>query len=311
MKILFMGTPDFAKTIAEAIYSSGYELAGVVSQPAKKKGRGQKIVQTPVGEFAIEKGIELFQPESVKNFELDEILKRLEPDMIVVAAYGKILPEYILNYPKYGCINVHASLLPKYRGAAPIQRCIIDGETKTGVTAMYMEKGLDTGDMIKKTELEILPEETAAELTVRLAKLGGELILEVIELAENGELKREKQNDDESTYARMIEKKEGEIDWSRSGEDIKNLVRGLNSWPLAYTYYNESVFKIGEVNFVSETHNFKSGEVVYADAKKGLRVAVYNGYIDILKLQAEGKKMMASKDYLMGHDIEEKTILGL
>lgn len=306
-----MGTPDFAKTIAEAIYSSGYELAGVVSQPAKKKGRGQKIVQTPVGEFAIEKGIELFQPESVKNFELDEILKRLEPDMIVVAAYGKILPEYILNYPKYGCINVHASLLPKYRGAAPIQRCIIDGETKTGVTAMYMEKGLDTGDMIKKTELEILPEETAAELTVRLAKLGGELILEVIELAENGELKREKQNDDESTYARMIEKKEGEIDWSRSGEDIKNLVRGLNSWPLAYTYYNESVFKIGEVNFVSETHNFKSGEVVYADAKKGLRVAVYNGYIDILKLQAEGKKMMASKDYLMGHDIEEKTILGL
>ncbi len=311
MKILFMGTPEFAKTALEAIYAGGHEVVGVVSQPAKKKGRGQKIVQTPVGEFAIEKNIELFQPDSVKNFELEEVLNRLEPEMIVVAAYGKILPEYILNYPKHGCINIHASLLPKYRGAAPIQRCIIDGEEKTGVTAMHMEKGLDTGDMIKKAELEILPDETAAELTVRLAELGGKLILDVISIAEKSALPREKQNDELSTYARMLEKKEGEIDWSKRGKEIKNLVRGLNSWPLAYTYYNGEIVKIGEASYEIESHSYKNGEVVLSDAKGGLKVAVSDGYIEIIQLQVEGKKMMSAKSYLMGHAIEKKTILGI
>lgn len=305
-----MGTPEFAKTAAEAIYEAGHEIVGIVSQPAKKKGRGQKIVQTPVGSFAEEKGISLFQPESVKNYELDEVLKALCPEMIVVAAYGKILPEYILDYPKFGCINIHASLLPKYRGAAPIQRCIIDGEKVTGVTVMYMEKGLDTGDMIKKAEMEILPDETASELTERLAELGGKLILEVISLAEKGKLAREKQNDSESTYAKMIEKKEGEIDWSKKGCEIKNLVRGLNSWPLAYTYYNGSLVKIGKVSYVVLNHSYKCGEVVYASAKKGLRVAAGDGFVDIDTLQTEGKKMMTSKSYLMGHIIEEKTVLG-
>lgn len=310
MKILFMGTPDFASTILEYIIKAGHEVVGVISQPDKKKGRGQKIVYTAVHETAEKAGLVTYQPESLKDMALLPLLEKLCPEMIVVAAYGKILPEYILNYPKYGCINVHASLLPKYRGAAPIQQAIIDGCKKTGVTTMYMAKGLDTGDMLLKEEIEIGEDETAEELFSRLSHLGGELILKTITALEKGEIKGEMQNEAESSYAHMIEKSMGEIDWSKNAKDIKNLVRGLNSWPLAYTIYKGKVMKIGSVKIEEKKHNYPFGEIIKASAKEGLFVAAGGGIVEILTCQFEGKKMMSAKDYLMGHSIDEKNILG-
>lgn len=310
MKILFMGTPDFAATVLEYIAGEGHEIVGVVSQPDKKKGRGQKVVYTAVHETAEWLGIETYQPESIKNGELEQVLCTLKPEMIVVVAYGKILPEYILNYPRYGCINVHASLLPRYRGAAPIQWAIIDGCEETGVTTMYMEKGLDTGDMLLKESVKIGEDETAEELFERLSHLGGKLILKTIAAAEAGTLAPEKQNDSESSYASMINKSMGEIDWSKNVCEIKNLVRGLNSWPLAYTYYKDAVMKIGSVKVSVCEHSYKFGEVVKASAKEGLFVAASGGIAEIATCQFEGKKMMAAKDYLMGHEIEVGSVLG-
>ncbi len=310
MKILFMGTPDFASTVLEYIIKSDHEIVGVISQPDKKKGRGQKLVYTHVHQTAENAGLITYQPETLKDMAIMPLLEELKPEVIVVVAYGKILPEYILNYPKYGCINIHASLLPKYRGAAPIQWAIIDGLEETGVTAMYMEKGLDTGDMLLKKSVKIKEDETAEELFERLSHLGGELILETLSGLEKGELKGEKQNGSESSYAPLINKALGEINWSKNVFDIKNLVRGLNSWPLAYTYCNGEIMKIGSVNARKETHSYSVGEVIKASAKEGLFVAANDGIIEILTCQFEGKKMMNAKEYLMGHSIDIKTVLG-
>ncbi len=310
MRILFMGTPDFAEVVLSYIINAGHEVVGVISQPDRKKGRGQKVVFTPVHAFAEEHNLRFFAPESIKNGELCEVLEDTRPDMIVVVAYGKILPEYVLNYPKYGCINVHASLLPKYRGAAPIQWAIINGEKTTGVTTMFMEKGLDTGDMLLKEEVTIGENETAEELFDRLSHVGGKLILKTIEAAEKGELKPEKQNENESSYASMIDKKMGEINWSDNIFKIKNLVRGLNSWPLSYTYYKGSLLKVGSVRAIPETHNEPFGKIKKASSKEGLFVYAEGGVLEILTCQAEGKKMMSAKDYLMGHSLTEGEILG-
>lgn len=310
MRILFMGTPDFAEVVLSYIVSAGHEVVSVISQPDRKKGRGQKVVYTPVHQFAEEKGLSFFAPESIKNGELMEVLESTKPDMIVVVAYGKILPEYVLNYPKFGCINVHASLLPKYRGAAPIQWAVINGEKTTGVTTMFMEKGLDTGDMLLKEEVAIGDDETSEELFNRLSHVGGKLILKTIEMAEKGELEPEKQNESESSYASMIDKKMGLISWSDNVFKIKNLVRGLNSWPLAYTYYKGSLLKVGSVNVYEEAHNEPFGKIKKASSKEGLFVYASGGVIEILTCQAEGKKMMSAKDYLMGHSLEIGEILG-
>lgn len=310
MRVMFMGTPDFSVYSLKLLVEEGYNVTSVVTQPDKKKGRGHKMAHPPVFDYAFENGIEIFQPENLKKENFEEILINQNPDIIVVAAYGKILPEYVLNYPKYGCINVHASLLPKYRGAAPIQRCIIDGEDKTGVTIMYMEKGLDTGDMILKKEVEITREDNYESLHDKLANIGTIALKEALKLIENGNFTREKQNDELSNYAPMIDKETAKIDWSKSAEDIFNLVRGLYPYPKAYTTYDAKLFKICKAEVTDKKSNSKFGEItnVYKDS---FEVECGDFNLKVTKIQTEGKKEMEVSDYLKGNIIEKGKILGL
>ncbi|MBE7037307.1 MAG: methionyl-tRNA formyltransferase [Ruminococcaceae bacterium] len=310
MKVMFMGTPDFSVYSLKLMVEEGYDVTSVVTQPDKKKGRGHKMAHPPVFDYAFEKKIEIYQPENLKKENFEEILIKENPDIIVVAAYGKILPEYVLNYPKYGCINVHASLLPKYRGAAPIQRCIIDGEEKTGVTIMYMEKGLDTGDMILKKEVEITRDDNYETLHDKLANIGTIALKEALMLIESGNFTREKQNDELSNYAPMIDKETAKIYWDKSAEDIFNLVRGLYPYPKSYTTYDGKLFKICKANVTDRKSNGKIGEItnVYKDS---FDVACSDFNLNITKIQTEGKKEMDVSDYLKGNTIEKGKILGL
>ena len=239
MKIIFMGTPDFARDSLEAVYNAGYEIIGVVTNPDRPKGRGMKMIPSSVKEFALEKELKIYQPEKVKNnIEFIDEIKSLNPDVICVVAYGKILPEEILNIPKLGCINVHGSLLPKYRGAAPIQWAILNGDKETGVTTMYMDKGMDTGDMILKEKVTIGEDETTGELWDRLSKIGGELLVKTLEQIEDRTAPREKQGED-YTMAPMLNKDMAKIDWeNKSAIEVKNLVRGLNPIMGVYTFWN-------------------------------------------------------------------------
>ncbi len=305
-----MGTSDYAVVCLQALAKSGHEVVSVVSQPDKPKNRGHKLMPTPVHAAADALGLLVHQPETLKDGAFLSVLEAEKPDLIVVVAYGRILPKYILEYPKYGCINVHGSLLPKYRGAAPIQRAVLAGEKVTGVTTMYMDVGLDTGDMILKKETEIGADETSAELFDRLAVLGAEALLETVEMLENGTAPREKQNDAESTYAAMIDKAQAEIDWSLSATEIKNLVRGMNSWPLAYTYYKGARVKIGSVQVIENEMRGTAGQVLYANRTDGLCVRCGEGAVLVQTVQFEGKKMMDVKSYLLGNAIEENVILG-
>ena len=310
MRVMFMGTPDFSVYSLKLLVEEGYNVTSVVTQPDKKKGRGHKMAHPPVFDYAFENGIEIFQPENLKKENFEEILINQNPDIIVVAAYGKILPEYVLNYPKYGCINVHASLLPKYRGAAPIQRCIIDGEDKTGVTIMYMEKGLDTGDMILKKEVEITRDDNYESLHDKLANIGTIALKEALKLIENGNFTREKQNDELSNYAPMIDKETAKIDWSKNAEDVFNLVRGLYPYPKAYTTYDAKLFKICKAEVTDKKSNSKFGEItnVYKDS---FEVECGDFNLKVTKIQTEGKKEMEVLDYLKGNIIEKGKILGL
>ncbi|MBE7026386.1 MAG: methionyl-tRNA formyltransferase [Ruminococcaceae bacterium] len=308
MRVLFMGTPDFAVGCLKALCENSFDVCGVVSQPDKPKGRGHKLQPTPVHEYADSMNIAVYQPEKIKNGELVEVLNETKPDVIIVVAYGKILPEYILNYPKYGCINVHASLLPKYRGAAPIQRCIIDGEKETGVTTMYMEKGLDTGDMILKKVIDIDEEETAATLHDKLMNLGAQVLIETLEMVKDGSVKAEKQDDAQSSYAPMIDKASALIDWQKSAREIANLVRGMNPYPFAYTYYNDKMMKIGQAQVIETQKNDACGKILGA-SKDGILVACGEGSLLIKMVQFEGKKMMSVRDYLAGHLVDADVIL--
>lgn len=310
MRILFMGTPDFASESLKALLKCGHDVVGVVTNPDKPKGRGHKMAFSPVKEVAIENNIDIYQPNSLKNGEMDDVLERLKPDAICVAAYGKILPKEILNFPKYGCINVHGSLLPKYRGAAPIQRAVIDGEKVTGITTMLMGEGLDTGDMLLKEEVIIREEETAEQLFDRLAIIGGELLLKTLSLLEKGEITPVKQNESEATYAPMIKKEMALIDWNSTAEQICNLVRGMNSWPMAYTYFNEIGIKIISATVGKDKSFATPGEVIGVVKKQGLEVACSDGSVIIKELQAAGSKRMAAEDYLRGHDIPTGAVLG-
>lgn len=303
-----MGTPDFAAVSLEALSKSGAEIVGVISQPDKPKGRGHKLVPTDVKSKAQELGYAVYQPETLKNGAIEGLLNELNPELIVVAAYGKILPEYILNYPKYGCINVHASILPKYRGAAPIQWAIINGEEETGVTIMQMEKGLDTGDMMSVRTTKIGEYETAEELFERLAVLGGELLVDTIEDIKNNKITPVKQDDDKATYASMIDKKMGEINWSKTTDEIISLICGMNSWPLAWTLYKGETLKI--VTAKRSEGNGANGEILSLDRGKGLKVATGNGAIYIEIAQFPNSKKMNVEDYARGHEIEIGTILG-
>ena len=305
MKIVFMGTPDFAVGALQAIIEAGHQVVAVVTQPDKPKGRGKEMQMTPVKACAVEHGIPVFQPVKVKTPESVEVLRGYEADIFVVAAFGQILSEEILNLPKYGCVCIHASLLPRYRGAGPIQWAIIDGEKKSGVTIMQMDKGVDTGDMLFKAEVEISEEETGDSLHNKLAEAGARLIVEALPKIEAGDVTPVKQNDEESCYAKMLQKSMGRIDWQQSAKKLDCLIRGLISWPGAYTTYHGKNLKIWE----EKPADPKEAGIRLTDAAPGTIVgvekdAVYvqtgDGVLKLLSLQLEGKKRMAVRDFLLG-----------
>ena len=316
MKIIFMGTPDFAEESLKELYNAGHEILGVVTNPDKPKGRGMKMIPSPVKTFAQEHNLKIYQPQKVRNNEefINEI-KGLQPDVICVVAYGKILPKEILEIPKYGCINVHGSLLPKYRGAAPIQWAVLNGDKVTGITTMYMDVGMDTGDMILKQEVEIGKDETTGELWDRLKIIGGKLLVETLKQIENGTAPREKQGED-YTIAPMLSKDMAKIDWhQKTAQEIKNLVRGLNPIMGAYTFLNEKKIKFWKVDVASneeiviENMDFlKNGTVVRSDAKEGLYVKCKEGILKVLEIQGENARRMPIQDYLRGNNIEELEI---
>lgn len=308
MRIIFMGTPDFAVPSLEALLTK-HEVVLVVTQPDKPKGRGKKMVPTPVKACALEHGIPVLQPEKVKEPEFVEQLRSYEPDLIAVTAFGQILSEPILEMPKYGCINVHGSLLPKYRGAAPMQWSIIDGENVTGITTMYMAKGLDSGDMLLKAEVEITDEDTFATIHDKMAVTGANLLLDTLDQLEAGTLERIPQDHDAATYAPMITKETGHIDWSKNRQDIINLIRGLNPVPAAYTIYEEEVLKIfGAVISDVQADDAANGEIV-AVVKKGFVVKCGDGCLLITEVQARGGKRMMTDAYLRGHAMKEGILL--
>ena len=313
LNILFMGTPDFARESLKAIYNAGHNILGIVTNPDKPKGRGMKLVASPVKEYAIEKNLKIFQPEKVrKNEEFIEQIKELNPDVICVVAYGKILPKEILEIPRLGCINVHGSLLPKYRGAAPIQWAVLNGDKTTGITTMYMDVGMDTGDMILKQEVEIGEDETTGELWDRLSKIGGKLLVDTLKQVENGTAPREKQGDDFSV-APMLSKDMAKIDWeNKSAQEIKNLVRGLNPIMGAYAFLNGSKIKFWKVdvakNIGYDEDNikiFKNGTVLISDQKDGLFIKTEKGILSVLEIQGENAKRMSINDFLRGNQINE------
>lgn len=314
MNIVFMGTPDFAKESLEAIHKAGHHIIGVVTNPDRPQGRGMKLQPSEVKKFALEKEFKIYQPLPIKNnTEFIGEMKKLNPDVICVVAYGTILPKSILEIPKFGCINVHASLLPKYRGAAPIQWAVLNGDKTTGVTTMYMDKGMDTGDIILKQEIEIGEEETTGELWDRLAKIGGELLVETLQQVEKGIAPREKQGKD-FTIAPMLSKEMAKIDWeTQTAQDIKNLVRGLNPIMGAYTYLAGKKIKFWKVDLAKEEEIVlegsidarKNGTVLVSNPKKGLFIKTKQGILKILEIQGENAKRMPIQDFLRGNLIQE------
>lgn len=312
MKIIFMGTPDFAKESLEALYNAKYEILAVVTNPDRPKGRGMKMIASPVKEFALEKGIKIYQPEKVRNNEefISEI-KALKPDVICVVAYGKILPKEILEIPSKGCINVHGSLLPKYRGAAPIQWAVLNGDKKTGVTTMYMDVGMDTGDMILKQETKIGEDETTGELWERLSKIGGDLLVKTLKEIENKTAPRIQQGDD-FTMAPMLDKSMAKIDWeNKTALEIKNLVRGLNPIMGAYTFLNGKKIKFWKVDVAKDIFAdgdmefMKNGTVIVSDKRDGIYIKTKDGILKVLEVQGENAKKMPIQDYLRGNQINE------
>ena len=303
MRIIFMGTPDFSVGTLEALVEAGHEVCLVVTQPDKPKGRGKEMQYTPVKEAALKHGIEVYQPRRIREAECVEKLRQYNADIMVVIAFGQIIPKEILEMVPYGCVNVHASLLPKYRGAAPIQWSIIDGEAVTGVTTMQMDEGLDTGDMLLKTEVPITAEETGESLHDKLAKAGAALCVETLAKLQEGSIVPEKQGESPTAYAKMLDKKLGNIDWTKSAVEIERLVRGLNSWPSAYTYWNKKVVKIWKTSVIDENSNEQVGTVVKVE-KDGFYVQTGNGILKVLELQIPGKKRMDAGAFLRGYTIE-------
>ena len=307
MKVIFMGTPDFAVPTLEALIEK-HEVLAVVTQPDKPKGRGKKMVFPVIKEKALEHNITVYQPQKVKTPEFVEILKEYQPDIMVVVAFGQILSEEILNIPKYGCINVHGSILPQYRGAAPIQWSIINGEEFGGVTTMYMAKGLDSGDMILKAEEKIKPDDTYGSLYDRLSVIGADLLIKTLDLIENGEVKRIPQNDDEATFAPMIKPELEHINWNGKNTDIVNLIKGLNPQPVAYTMLNDEKLKIWFAETIDGDYNGEPGTIVDV-RKRDFVVMTAEGAVAVKEVQAQGGKKMSADAYMRGHAIEKGTIL--
>lgn len=289
MKIVFMGTPDIAVPCLQKIIDEKYEILGVVTQPDKPKGRGKKLGMSPVKELAIENNIPVYQPVKARDKEFIDTIKSLNPDVIVVVAFGQILPKGILEIPKFGCINVHVSLLPKYRGAAPINWVIINGEEKTGVTTMYMDEGLDTGDMILKTEVNLDENITAGELHDKMMNIGAETLKETLRLIEEGNAPREVQNHEEFSYAPIMNKSLGNIDFSKSAREIHNLVRGVNPWPSAYTTYNDVIMKVWKTKVLDEKSTKDAGTIIDV-SKDGIKVSTIDNVLLIEEIQMPNKK---------------------
>ena len=337
MKIIFMGTPDFAKESLEAIYNSGNEVLAVVTNPDKPKGRGMKMIASPVKEFALEKNLKIYQPTKVRNnTEFIEKIKTLNPDLLCVVAYGKILPKELLDIPKYGAINVHGSLLPEYRGAAPIQWAVLNGDKKTGVTTMFMDIGMDTGDMILKEETIIGEDETTGELWDRLSKIGANLLVKTIKkieaipdkenktLEEIKKLVGAEKQDKNFTLAPMLEKEMAKIDWNKSSKEIKNLVRGLNPIMGAYSFLNAKKIKFWKIDIMpieelekifpelkeyeSRMKKLEPGTIAFADNKKGIFIKTGDSFIKVLELQGENSKKMDYRSFLNGNKLQAGEI---
>ena len=306
MKVIFMGTPDFAVGTLEEIIKAGHEVVLVVTQPDKPRGRSGALQFPPVKECAVAHGIEVFQPKKIREEENVEYLRKYNADITVVAAFGQLLPKSILEMPKHGCINVHASLLPKYRGAAPIQWSVINGDAVTGVTIMQMDIGMDTGDMIAKREVVIGEEETGGGLFDKLAEVGAKLCVDTMVEIENGTATRTPQNHDEATHVSMISKELGNIDWNKSAVEIERLIRGLNPWPSAFTKLDGKTFKIWKAKVVSEHTNKQPGRIVNV-GKDVLEVQTGEGVLSLLEVQLEGKKRMEVDAFLRGYNVAEGT----
>ncbi|MDI9475831.1 MAG: methionyl-tRNA formyltransferase [Natronincolaceae bacterium] len=309
MKIVYMGTPQFAVPCLETLVDDKHEIIGVFTQPDRPSGRGRKINITPVKEKALEHNIPVFQPNTLKDVEVFKNIEKLNPDIIIVVAYGQLLPTEILRVPKYGCINVHASLLPKYRGAAPINWAVINGEESTGITTIYMDAGLDTGDILLKEEIKIYEDETAGELHNRLMYLGAEVLDKTIDLIGTEEIRPVPQNHKEASYAPMLTKEHGKIDWSRPAEEIKNLIRGTIPWPTPYTTYNGKIMKVWKGSVIYGNEDHKPGTIL--EVKKDcILVATGKDILSIEELQFSGRKKMSVNQYLVGNNIEPGIILG-
>lgn len=314
MNIIFMGTPDFAKESLEQLSKTKHNILAVVTNPDKPKGRGMKKLFSPVKEFALANDIPVYQPDKVRNnVEFIQQIKDMKPDLLCVVAYGKILPEELLTIPPLGSINVHGSLLPKYRGAAPIQWAVLNGDKTTGITTMYMDAGMDTGDMILKEEVEIGEDETTGELWERLAKLGGNLLVKTVDLIEEGKAPREKQGE-KYTLAPMLSKEMAQIQWDKqTAEEIHNLVRGLNPIMGAYTFFHGKKIKFWKVDIVEtekemtieNKSSISNGTVIFSNAKDGLWIKTKKGILTVLEIQGENAKRMSIQEYLRGNCIDE------
>ena len=325
LRIVFMGTPDFAEKSLRKVYEAGYKIEAVVTNIDKPKGRGMKLIPSPVKQFAEEKGIKVLQPLKVRNnTEFIEEIKNINPDVICVVAYGKILPKELLDVPKLGCVNVHGSLLPRYRGAAPIQWAVLNGDKTTGITTMYMDVGMDTGDMILEQETEIGEDETTGELWDRLSDIGADLLVKTLKLIEAGKAPREKQGEN-FTVAPMLDKEMAKIDWqNKTAIELKNLVRGLNPIMGAYSFLNGKKIKFWKVQALNEKEleiefpeleeysykmkNIEPGTVLFSDAKKGLYIKAKEGILKVIELQGENAKRMTANEFLRGNKIEAGNI---
>ena len=303
MRIVFMGTPDFAVPTLTALVEGGHEVIAAVTQPDKPKGRGKSVLMTPVKEKAIEYQIPVYQPVKVRDPEFVDLLKVMAPDAIVVVAFGQILPKVILDLPKYGCVNVHASLLPKYRGAAPIQWAVIDGEKESGVTTMMMDVGLDTGDMLEQKAIPLDEKETGGSLFDKLSALGGSMILSTLKGLEDGTITRTPQGESETSYAKMLTKEMGHIDWTKDAASIERLVRGLNPWPSAYTSYAGKTMKIWAADVADLPGERTPGKIHVT--KNQLFVETGDGVLDVKELQLEGKNRMDTASFLRGFQMED------
>lgn len=308
MNIVYMGTPDIAAVILKDLHESEHHIIAVVTQQDKPKGRGNQVQFPPVKELALSLSIPVYQPKRAREEEFIEVLRQLNPDVIVVAAFGQILPKAILELPRFGCINVHASLLPKYRGAAPIQWSVIEGESKTGITIMHMDEGIDTGDMIIKEEVAISAKETSGSLQAKLAATGGPLLLKALKAIEEGTAPRTKQNSEEATNTKILEKSIGHIDFTQSAVKIEQLIRGLNPWPSAYTSLEGKVLKIWDADVLPENEKGLPGEVI-EKRKDSFLIQTGEGVLAVKELQLEGKKRMTAENFMRGYEIKPTTLL--